>query len=220
MKFFKSKKLIIPALIVLILIAVGVLITASFGTDFWSQDLKVRFLGTFSNNPFRKQSQVNVSLVDSKLNLNFELIPEDELRFASFIRNWFGIDERVKTVSFGIDENMTNALKANLPVNLKLIVDERSLGFNSNIVSGLKNPLINSDVEFATGSSKMNAQVTDSSRYQIKLENPEDLVNYATSSGMLTTSSKIEGLFKSLSKVATIELNVNGKNISGKIVLK
>ena len=126
----------------------------------------------------------------------------------------------MKTLSFGIDENMKNALSQNLPVDLKLTVLEKSLSFNSNLVSGLQNPLGKSDFEFATGSSKLNLQYSDSSKYQLKIEDPFDLLNYATASGKLTASSKLEGLFKSLPKVATIEVNVNGKSISGKIGLR
>lgn len=217
---FRSKKWTVPLLLVLIFLSIGVFLIVSLGPDFWKQDFKGRFLGSVSRNPFKKQSRVQASLIDSKLNLNFDLIPEDKAKFALFVKNWFGADQEVKTLSFGIDENMEAMLSQNLPVNLKLRVSEKSLEFNSDVVAGLQNPLIKSDIEFATGSAELKGQVTDSSKYQIRIDNPADLLNYATASGKLVASSKIEGLFKTLSKVATIELNVNGKSISGSIKLK
>ncbi len=217
---FKSKKWTIPLLLVLISLAIGVFLLVSLGSDFFKGDLKSRFLGNFSQNPFKKQSQVTASLVDSKINLNFDLIPEDKAKFAWFIENWFETSEEITSLSFGIDENMKAMLAQNLPVDLKLIVAEKSLTFNSSIVPDLQNPLVKSDIEFATGSSKLNVQYTDSGKYQLKVEDPSDLANYATSSGKLTASSKLEGLFKTLPKVATIEMRVNGKNISGLIRLK
>jgi hypothetical protein len=220
MNFYKSKKWTIPLSMLLIILVIGVFFILSLGPNFFRGDFKGRFLGAFSQNPFRKQSQVTASLVDSKINLNFDLIEEDKPKFASFVKNWFGIDEEVKTLSFGVDENVATMLSLNLPVNLKLTVTEKSLEFNSQMIAGLQNALIKNDIDFATGASRLKGQVTDSSKYQFKLDNPEDLANYATASGILTTSSKISGLFQTLSKVATIELNVNGKNISGKIILK
>lgn len=217
---FKSKKWLVPLLLVLIILAAGVFLRVSLGEEFWKGDFQSRVLGSISRNPFRRQSQVKASLIDSKINLSFDLAEEDKPKFASFVQNWFGIDEEIKTLSFGIDDNLATMINQNLPVNLNLKVSDKSLEFNSQMVAGLQNAMVKNDIEFATGSSKLNAQVTDSSKYQFKIDDPADLANYATASGMLITSSKIEGLFKTLPKVATIELNVNGKNISGKIVLK
>lgn len=217
---FKSKRWQILLLLSLIILSIGIFIKFAIGTDAFSSDVRSMFLGTFSQNPFKKQSEVKVSIIDSKVHLNFEITEEDKAKFASFIKNWFNTDEEIKSLSFGIDEQMTSALKSNLPVELNLTISDKSLNFNSQLIPGLQNALIKKDIEFASGSGKLNAQFTDSSKYQINLENPADLVDYATSSGVLTASSKLEPLFKTLPKVATIELNVNGRNISGKIVLR
>jgi len=227
---FRSRKWTVPLLLILIFLAIGVFLTASLGKDFFKGDLKGRLLGSFSQNPFRKQSQVKVSLIDSKLNLSFDLIEEDKPKFRLFVDNWFSpelsgkygveADEDIQTLSVGIDEGTKAMLAQNLPVDLTLAVTEKSLGFGSNKVVGLQNPLVKNDIKFATGSSKLDVEYSDSSKYQLKIENPADLLNYATASGVLTASPKLEGLFKTLPKVATIELNVNGKSISGQIVLK
>lgn len=217
---FKSKRWQIFLLVSLIVLSLGIFVKFAIGTDEFSKNIRSMFLGTFSQNPFKKQSEVEVSLVDSKINLNFEIIGEDKPQFAQFIKNWFNTDEEIKSLSFGIDEKLSAALKSNLPVELNMTITDKSLNFNSQLIQGLQNALIKKDIEFASGSGKLNAQFTDSSKYQINLENPADLVDYATSSGVLTASSKLAPLFKTLPKVATIELNVNGKNISGQIKLK
>lgn len=215
-QFLKSKKWTIPLLVALIILAIGIFIQFSLGfTNFENF-----FLNTFSQNPFKKQSQVNVSIVDNKLNLNFELIDEDKTPFKSFINNWFGVDEEVKSLSFGIDENLKSQIAPNLPVDLNMEVSEKQLDFKSQSISPLQNPLVKTDIDFATGSGSLKVKYTDNSKYQIQIENPDELVRYATSSGILAVSSKISGLFQTLPKISTIELILNGKNIAGKIVLK
>lgn len=217
---FRSGKWTVPLLLFLILLSVGIFIKFSLGFKTFDQDLAGLFLNSFSKNPFSKQSRLNVSLIDLKLNLIFSLTEEDKPKFQAFIRNWFGESEEVKNVSLGLDKNLKAFLSPNLPVDLNLKISEKSLEFTGQNTPGLQNALIKTDVEFATGEGKLSLKYSDSSRYQLVVENPEDLVSYATGSGIITASEKLEGLFKSLSQAATIELNVNGKNISGSIKLK
>ncbi len=220
MNFIKSKRWLIPGLIVLILLAVGVFAKVAFDTNLFGSEFRSIVLGYFQKNPFKESSTLKVFLSDSKLNLDFSIIEQDKSSFALFTKNWFETGEEIKNLSFGIDSNLKAFLSPNLPVDLKLDINEKSLSFSSSKFSGLQNPLIKEDFEFATGSSKLDLEYSDSSKYHLSIENPLDLANYATSSGILTTSQKIESLFKSLPKVATIDLNVNGKNISGQIILK
>lgn len=217
---FKSKKWVIPGLLILIILCIGIFAKVAFDTNLFGSDFRTMVLGTFQKNPFKKQSMVKASLIDSKLNLAFDLIDEDKSKFKAFVNNWFGLVENIETLSFGIDENMKSMLSQNLPISVNLVVSEKSIQFYSRSIPGLQNPLIKNDYEFATGSSALKVEYSDPSKYHLKIEDPKDLVNYATASGILTASSKLEGLFKSLPKVATIELNVNGKNVSGLIKLK
>lgn len=206
---FKSKKWTVLLLIFLIVLAVSIFIQFSLGLS-----------GTFSKSPFHKQSEVSVSLANSKLKLDFETIEDDRLTFQNFIENWFGTKEEIKSLDFGIDENLLQILSPILPTKLSFNVKDKILEFKSHAIPGLQTALTGTDINFATGSGKLRVKYSNPTQYQLGIENPEDLIFYATASGMLTTSSKIEGLFKSLPKVATIELEVSGKNIAGKIVLK
>lgn len=190
------------------------------GFKTFDQDIAGLFLNSFSKNPFAKQSQVNISLTDLKLNFNFELIEEDEEKFRNFISNWFGVDEEVKNLSLEIDEDLKAMLLPNLPADLDLKISDKTIEFKSKSSLILQTALIKNDFEFATGSGKLFVKYSDPLRYELKIENPNDLVFYATSFGILTASERLDGLFKSLPQVATIELNVNGKSISGSIVLK
>lgn len=217
---FKSKKWTVILLILLIILSIGVFLRFSLSPDFFEGDVRSGFLTAFSQNPFRKQSQVNLSLVDSKLALNFDLVDEDKPGLAGFVNNLYGKNMEVRSLSVGLDEKLVGILAPVLPVNLNLKISGNSLEFKSQVVPSLQNALIKNDFEFATGSGTILVKYTDNTKYQVKINDPADLLNYATASGKLVVSSKVEGLFKTLSKVATIELNVNGKNISGKIVLK
>jgi len=217
---FKSRKWTVLFLLLLILLSAGVFIKFSLGFKTFDRDLAGIFLNSFSKNPFAGQSRLNISLTDSKVNLNFNLTEEDKPKFLAFIRNWFGITEEVKNISLGLDKNLKTFLAPNLPADLNLKISEKSLEFTGQNTPGLQNALIKTDLEFSTGSARLSLKYLDASRFQLAIENPEDLVYYATSSGVVTASDKLEGLFKSLPRVATIDMNVNGKNISGRIILK
>lgn len=217
---FKPNRWTFVLLVLLITLSAGAFFFISLSPEFFKSDFKAQFLGAFSQNPFRKQSEVKVSSIDSKINLNFDLTQEDKPKLKAFVRNWFDDSEDISSLSIGIDENLKRMLSANLPADLNLEISPKSLGFSSNLMPGLQNALIKSDFKFATGSGRLDIQFTNPSKYELKIDNPSDLANYATSSGMLIVSSKIDRLFKTLPKVATISLSVNGKNISGQIVLK
>lgn len=217
---FKSRKWTVLLLLLLIFLSAGIFIKFSLGFKTFDRDLSGIFLNSFSKNPFAGQSRLNISLTDLKVNLDFNLTEEDKPKFQEFIGNWFGVTEEVKNVSLGVDKGLKAFLLPNLPAELALKISEKSLEFVGQNSPGLQNALINTDLEFATGSAKLSLKYLDATRFQLAIENPDDLVYYATSSGMITASDKVEGLFKSLPRVATIEVNVNGKNISGKVVLK
>lgn len=217
---FRSRKWTVLLLVFLIILSLGVFIKFSLGFNYFDRDFKGLFFNSFSKNPFARQSELKVSLTDLRLNLDFELIEEDKPKFKSFVKNWFGVDEEVKSLGFGIDENLKVNLSPNLPADLNLEIYDKYLKFKSQGSPGLQNALVKTDFNFATASGKFSLKYSDPSRFHMEMKNPEDLIFYATSSGILTASGKLDGLFKSLPQVATIELNVNGKNISGQIVLK
>lgn len=216
----KSKKWIAPGLVFLIFIAILVFIHFTIGLGVFQSNLKNIFLNTFSQSPFRKQSEVSVSIIDSNLKMNFEIIDEDKPVFRNFVSNWFGVDDDIKTLDFAVDQNVIQAISPILPVKLNLKVTDKSLTLKSQYASGLKTAMTGTDINFATGSGKLKVKYAGPLEYQLKIDNPEDIAVYATASGMLVASNKIEGLFKSLPQVATIELDVSGKNINGKVVLR
>lgn len=197
-----------------------VFIRFSLGFTTLGQDFKQRFLSSFTNNPFRKQSAVNLSLSDLKLKMDFDLLEEDKSNFQTFTNNWFGVSGKISNLQIGIDENLKTYLTSSLPLKLNLVISDKNLEFKSQIIPGLKTTLVKNDFEFATRSGKIQIKYSDQSKYQVLIENPTDLANYATSSGILSGSDKISRLFQTLPKVATIELTVSGKNVSGNIKLK
>lgn len=217
---FRSKKWTVPLLLLLIFISVAIFIQFSMGLGIFRDDAKGLFLNSFLKNPLSKQSRLGVSISGNKLTLNFNLTPEDKSVFNAFVKKWFGIDEEIKTLDLEVDKNTLNLFNPILPADLGLTITDKSLEFKSRSSLVLKDALIKNNFEFASGAGKINVGYSDNSKYQLQIQNPSDLTDYATSSGILTISNKLEGLFKSLPQVATIELTVNGKNIAGKIVLK
>lgn len=217
---FKSKKWTVLLLIFLIILAIGIFIQFSLGLGVFRSDLKSFFVNTFSQSPFGRQSQINVSTTDSSLKMSFEIIDSDKPVFGNFVRNWFGTNEEIKTLDLNLDKNLIEIISSVLPAKLSLKVTDKSLEFRNQVVPGLQTSITGTDINFATGSGKLQLKYVSPSQYRLYIMNPNDLAFYATSSGMLTASSKIDGLFKSLPQVATIELSVSGKNITGSIRLK
>lgn len=217
---FKSKKWTVPVLVFLIILALGILIQFSVGGVVFKNNLNSFFLNSYYKNPFYKQSSVDISLADSYLKFNFDIIEGDKGVFLNFINRWYGTEEEVKTLRLGVDENLVKILSPVLPAKLDLKISDKTLDFKSQSLPALQTSLTGTEINFATQSGKFKLKYSSPSQYHLEMENPSELALYATQSGVLTASSKIEGLFKSLTQVATIELSVSGKNISGKIVLR
>lgn len=217
---FRSKKWTVLGLFILIILAVSIFIQFTLGLGVFRSDLKNIFLNSISQNPFHKQSKLNASLVDLQLSLNFEILESDKTAFQNFVWNWFGEQEEIKSIKMAIDKNLAQTLAPILPAKLNLKIADNFLEFKSQSIPELKTTLTGIDIDFATGSGKLKLKYANPTQYHLDIENPNDLAFYATASGLLTASDKIDGLFKSLSQVATIELEVFGKNITGRIVLK
>lgn len=217
---FKSGRWTAALLIFLILLAVTIFIQFSLGLGVFKSDIRNSLLGLFSKSPFYKQSEVRVYLQDSNLKFDFEITEEERSVFSRFVSNWFDKEEEIKSVSFGVDENLSGFLLPVLPADLKIKFTDKSVEFRNQSVTGLQTALTGTEIDFATGSGKIRLKYSNPTEYKLGIENPEDLAFYATESGILTASSKISGLFKSLPQVATIEMEVSGKNISGSIKLK
>lgn len=216
---FRSTKWTVILLILLIIFSVGVFLKFSLSPDS-TQGFEAKFLGLFSKNLFLKQSHLMVTLSGAKLNLKFDIADQDKQNFSAFLKNLGSDNEEVQTLNIGLDKNTAEVINPVLPAELDLEINDKSLIFKNKTFGGLQNALVKSDIDFATSGGSLKVRYTDNSKYQMQIEKPEALVNYATGSGILTLSSKIEGLFKTLPKVATIELNASGKSISGKVVLK
>jgi hypothetical protein len=216
---FKSKKWTILLLILLIVFSVMVFLKFSLNPTY-TKDFESKFLNLFSQNPFKKQSQTRVTLSDHKLNFKFDIAEQDSRKFSAFLSNLNSGKNKVQSVSISLDENAVDVLVPVLPADLNLQIGEKSIEFSNKSLGGLQNALVKNDINFSTMGGTLKAKFSDTTKYQIQIENPDRLVNHATSSGILTLSSKLEGLFKTLPEIATIELNVSGKALSGKIVLK
>lgn len=170
--------------------------------------------------PWKKSSQVYVSVDDNRITLKFKVIKDEAEKVAIFAQN-LGVSQNfLQGISFEIDEATRAKLQQFTPATLNLDMSDRRLGFSTPNLKGLESSLIKDKLNFATSSANISIKVAGDREFKALINDPEPLLKYATQSGQISLSEKLEPLFPILSKVGTIRLEVNGSHIEGEIVLK
>ncbi len=164
-------------------------------------------------------SSVDISSTKGQVRFQFAVLEKDKEAAARFSRNLGVSEDWEKGIEIGIDDETAKDLEPLLPLKANLKFEDKKILISNKSFSFLKSALPRSGTEFATGSGKLSF-VGEGSKYQLKVTAPEDLMIYATSSGTLSFSKKMSSLFSIGDKIATIELNLNGKSLDGAIVLK
>lgn len=169
---------------------------------------------------FFEKSTVELLTDTQSVNAKFNIAPKDQSALKQFSDN-LGVSENwTKGIHLKLDMDNVNFIKQNLPQRVYLSFGPKEIDFNSQGVTILNSPLTGQTTEFATGSGKISFRKSSDQSYSVLIADPEPLVKYATMSGTLYFSKEVEGLFPILSKIATINLSVNGGNLQGRIKLK
>ncbi len=212
----------VPQFVLIFFICLIVVSGAFFGSLFLKErGFNFDLIQGFSkNNPFSSSSKAHFSLFGNNLKIKFEIAEGDKQVFSQ-IKQKLEIDSNIEQgLDIGLDPKTAEKIKNNLPTSVNLSFRENKLQFSNNILPSLKSSEAGEKVEYASGSGKLNYQTDGSNSMYINLENPSEFIKESTKAGSIYLSENSQSLFKVLSKIATIELNVNGKNISGEIALK
>ncbi len=172
----------------------------------------------FQKKVFRK-SYTEANIVDRELRLNVSLDNLDKASFESFFKD-LGVSP-IYSLNLKFNDESINYLSKILPQRVNLnFVTAKDVKFQSADILVLDSSLVGEDWNFATSSGKLHLKKRTDQDFILDIFDPGALVPNATSSGKFYLSDKLATLYPILGKIATINLRVNGKSISGEIRLK
>jgi hypothetical protein len=154
------------------------------------------------------------------LKFNFKVTNNDKLKAIEFNRRLGVGGDYLEGISFKLDPDSLNKLQPIMPIHVNLNIDDDKVTFSSKGSNLLSPGFSGQNYNIATGSGKLSFQAKDSQSFDLQIQDPEPVLQYATGSGQLHLSSKLNPMFPILQKVATIKVSVDGKNVNGEVTLK
>ncbi len=208
---FTKASFVLPFILSFLLIVLIILLSTQ--RNFSGSLNKLNF-----TNPFEKADYADIFIEDSSLKVKFSI--ENENKVQEFLNNLSLTDSVLDGLSLELDSYSLDRLSQILPAKVKITIDGKNLSFKSPNQVILKNPSSKYSYKLATKSGSLVFNNSDLQNFNLEVENPEILVKFATESGKLILSEKLDDLFPILSKISKMELKVYNKAISGEIVLK
>lgn len=170
---------------------------------------------------FTPKSSAEVFLDGEKVRLNFKIIAEDRAKSLEFAgRLGASKDWLSQGIALDLDKESELKLKELLPLKLSINFEGKKLSFKNSSLLSLRSSLPGERIDFATGSAKFSLRSANIEDFDLKAIEPKQLMEYATSSEIISLSKKVYGVFPILGNIAKMEMSVSGKNISGEILLK
>lgn len=167
-----------------------------------------------------ERSSADVFIEGNHLNFKFKIVKKDDQNFGQFAQN-LGVNLSVfDNLSLELDKDSLEKISSILPVTLFLEIDPKSIKFSDKSLNPLKSAISKSTFNFATGSGKLELNSESGQDFYLKLTDPKPLLEYATASGQINLSKKTYDMFPILSKIARMELRVNGRSVSGQFTLR
>jgi hypothetical protein len=213
-KFPPLKKLLFIIPVILALLICAVLISLNFSL------VKANVENLLLEKGILKKSTVYMYIDNHNLKIKFNITPQDVVSANSFAQALTGTNTWLSGMALALDESTLTKLSPLLPLVLNLSFSGNSLSFSSNQKSVLDSALPENHYQFATGSANLSLDGNSVSNFNLKIDNPSPLLLYATSSGKLVLSSKLDGLFPILQSLSTINIKAKGQNVRGEIILK
>jgi hypothetical protein len=166
------------------------------------------------------KSTVEISRLEDRLLFQFKIDEEDKEKVEEFSRRLGISSSWSEGLDIALDSETLGNIEQYLPVKSSMEFGDNKIILSSKSVRFLQSALPKESMSFATGSATVRL-FHDESRMSVLMHNPKDLVVYATQSGSLSVSKKVETVVFSIAdKIGTIDLSLKNKSLDGEIVLK
>lgn len=171
-------------------------------------------------NIFAAKSSAELSTENSKLVIKFNIVSKDQEVAKQFLSNLGGDESILQGMKLELDDQSAERLRQVVPVELNLDIEPKKISFSNQRLPHLNRGESEKSFEFATESGRIKYKSSGGTSIDLEIEDPEPLLKYATESGQMSLSNKIDGLFPIMGKVGRIKLEVDGKRVGGEIELK
>ena len=165
-------------------------------------------------------NKVEIYRDQNTLRMKFQIEEKDKQSFIMLSEKLGVTTKWQEGISFNLDEESMNQIEPYLPLTTDVSIEGNIVTLTGNAFNFMPSGGVGDEVYFATeGATLKFARGT--TQADLYLTQPEHLISYATASGKVNLSRKIESeLFSLASKVDTIDIEIKGKSVEGKIVLK
>lgn len=185
--------------------------------------LTVYLSGRYLNNFLQKVSGkkdasfADISVLNNNLIIKFSFAEVNRGQIQS-LSNKLGLDNGfLDGISVELDQESAGMLSGFLPVRLFIYMDKQNLNLRTDKFALPMPDVSNTIYEISTGSASLKLKSGSKQDFLVEINGPYDILNFATSSGMVHISKKADGLFPIIQKLSTIYISASGKSMEGAI---
>lgn len=167
-----------------------------------------------------QSSSVEIYSEQNTLRFKFNIQDKDKGSFMQISEKLEVGNAWQEGLGFGLEDSSMKQIEGYLPLKADVAVEGNVITLSGSVISFLPSAIVEDTVTFATDGATLR-YASGYTNASVFMNQPVPLITYATASGKLNLSRKIESeLFSIASKIDTIDLNLKGKSLEGKIVLK
>lgn len=168
----------------------------------------------------RSSSSAELYQEQNTLKIKFEILEQDRSQFLALSEKLGVGSVWQEGIGLGLDEESMSSIRPYLPLKTDVHVNGNTIQLTGSGFNFLPSGGSGEEVSFATDGATLRYTVGQTSA-SVFMDKPAVLVSFATASGKLNLSRKIESeLFSLADKVDTIDVHIKGKSLEGKIVLR
>lgn len=169
-------------------------------------------------------SKAEIFLEENILKINFKIAKEDEQNSRQISKKLDVTNQWISGMSMVLDDKTAKIVSDSLtgptkedPLILNLQFKPESIEFSTNEKAVLKSILPETSYTLSTDSARISYKFRSDKDFELSIDKPLEIINYATASASVRLSHKLQILFPILSKIATIDLKAVDRFIKGEI---